>query len=171
MSSRPEEQGRICYQACKMFLVILLLCILGTGWNTVQNRKSGSSWISCKLFEVQRAPLTLPHSVVILQRVCKSKLKSAYRCNCFQDFSLLFFLVWLHKAGSHNCFEWNSSQSHCWNQRRTNVWGKRLFCKSGLLKGADILHSDAAWLAVAVILLYHLKEYKTIRSSSKNKTS
>lgn len=106
--------------------------------------------------------LTLPRSVVILRRVCKSKLKFAYRCNCFQDFSLPFFFLWLHKAGSHNRFEWNSSRSHCWNQRRTNVWGKRLFCKSGLLKGADILHSDASWLVVAVILLYHLKEYKTI---------
>lgn len=47
--------------------------------------------MSCKVFQVQKAQLTLPRSVVILRRVCKSKLKFAYRCNCFQDFSLPFF--------------------------------------------------------------------------------
>lgn len=47
--------------------------------------------MSCKVFQVQKARLTLTRSVVILRRVCKSKLKFAYRCNCFQDFSLPFF--------------------------------------------------------------------------------
>lgn len=47
--------------------------------------------MSCEVFQVQKARLTLPRSVVILRRVCKSKLKFAYRCNCFQDFSLPFF--------------------------------------------------------------------------------